>query len=143
MSSLTNPKPNEGENEVEVPSSSVPLQLSGEQEASNNPPSSDSIPKPKPAAVNEQTMATSPTTARRTGFVPERKTLRDVKAAGIRNPLTIASGFVNTVAGMMEERVWFGPRKTTRDPQPEETKKEDQSDSDSEETFEVSSLTMY
>lgn len=64
-----------------------------------NPQSQTTADEPK---TNPPTSAgTSPRTGRRL-FVPERVKLRDVKDARLTNPLTVATGLVNTVADLVE-----------------------------------------
>ena len=71
----------------------------------------------------------SPDTARKANFVPERITLKQVKDSRIYNPITMATGLVNTVTDLVDKRVHFGPKKT---PPPQ-----DSSSSDSDDDFEV------
>lgn len=77
----------------------------------------------------------SPETARKASFVPERITLKQVKDSRLyRNPITVATGLVNTVTDLVDKRVHFGPKKLAEAPP------NDDSSSDSEDTFEVDSL---
>ena len=76
----------------------------------------------------------SPDTARKASFVPERITLKQVKESRQYNPLTVATGLVNTVTDMVDKRVNFGPKKTSDDAPPTT---QDSSTSDSDEDFEV------
>ena len=68
----------------------------------------DSSPCPKPRPQTPPTSAepkVTPTASPRMGrrpFVPERVTLRGVKDARLTNPLTVATGLVNTVADLVE-----------------------------------------
>ena len=83
-------------------------------------PPQDSAPRPKPNPQTPPTSepkatlsaGTSPRTGRRS-FVPERVTLRDVKDARLTNPLTVATGLVNTVAHLVEGFTIRGKKKTT------------------------------
>ena len=89
----------------------------------HTPPTTDSrptVPVPSPPQVpapypgpQSQTIAAEPTvnptaaagTSPRTGrrlFVPERVKLRDVKDARLTNPLTVATGLMNTMADLVE-----------------------------------------
>ena len=79
--------------------------------------SEDSIPRPKPEPQAPPTSdppktaspGTSPRAGRR-GFVPEPVTLRGVKDARLINPLTVATGLVNTVAHLVEGLGFPGKR---------------------------------
>ena len=83
-------------------------------------PPQDSVPRPKPNPQTPPTSepkatssaGTSPQTGRRS-FVPERVTLRDVKDARLTNPLTVASGLVNTVTHLVEGLTIKGKKKAT------------------------------
>ena len=79
----------------------------------------------------------SPDTARKANFVPERITLKQVKESRRYNPITVATGLVNTVTDLVDKSVNFGPKKTTDDTPPTT---QDSSTSDSDEDFEVGSL---
>ena len=75
----------------------------------------------------------SPDAARKASFVPERITLKQVKDGRLyRNPITVATGIVNTVTELVDKRVNFVPKKTVEDPPNEES-----DSSDSDDTFEV------
>ena len=74
----------------------------------------------------------SPDTARKANFVPERITLKQVKESRLYNPITVATGLVNTVTDLVDKRVNFGPKTTTADDAPPTS-----SSSDSDEDFEV------
>ena len=83
------------------------------------PPPEDSVPCPKPEPQTPPTWepkttatGTSPQMRRR-AFVPERVTLRGVKDARLTNPLTVATGLVNTVAHLVEGLVIPGKKKST------------------------------
>ena len=75
----------------------------------------------------------SPDTAQKANFVPERITLKQVKESRRYNPITVATGLVNTVTDLVDKRVHFGTRKTTEVPPPSH----DSSSSDSDDNFEV------
>ena len=67
--------------------------------------------KTPPTASNEpKTTGASPQTDRRQ-FVPPRVTLRGVKDARLRNPLTMATGFVNTVTDLVEGLTLSGKKR--------------------------------
>jgi hypothetical protein len=74
----------------------------------------------------------SPDTARKANFVPERITLKQVKESRRYNPITVATGLVNTVTDLVDKRVNFGPKTTSADNAPPTS-----SSSDSDEDFEV------
>ena len=48
-------------------------------------------------------------------FVPERVTLRGVKDARLRNPLTVATGLVNTVSDLVEGLTISGKKRERRE----------------------------
>ena len=74
----------------------------------------------------------SPETARKANFVLERITLKQVKDGRLyRNPITLATGLVNTVTDLVDRRIHFGPCK------PGEAPPTDSSSSDSDDAFEV------
>ena len=64
-----------------------------------------------PEPTNEpKTTGASPRSGRRS-FVPERVTLREVKDARLRNPLTVATGLLNTVSDLVEGLNLSGKRR--------------------------------
>ena len=76
----------------------------------------------------------SPDAARKANFVPERITLKQVRDSRLYcNPITVATGLVNTVTDLVDKRVNFAPKKMVEVPPNEES---DTSDSD-DEAFEV------
>ena len=90
-------------------------------------------PPPRPAERSPPSSSeTSPETVRKMTFVPQRITLRQVKDSRLyRNPITMATGLVNTVTDLVDKRVHFGPKKSEEAPPKEE------SESDSDDSFEV------
>ena len=66
-----------------------------------------------PTAAVPKTTGASPQTERRR-FVPSRVTLREVKDARIRNPLTMATGLVNTVTDLVEGLTLTGKKREGR-----------------------------
>ena len=96
--------------------------------------SQDEIPPPKVdvTVTGEPTVGgASPDTARKANFVPERITLKQIKdGRRYRNPITVATGLVNTVTDLMDRRINFGPKKTP----PTDSSS---SDSDDDDAFEV------
>ena len=134
---IVNPAP------VPLPEDSVPVPV---------PPPEDSAPHPisepqAPPTSDPQTTppGTSPRMRRRE-FVPERVTLREVKDARLLNPLTVATGLVNTVAHLVEGLTIPGRRKPTTESDGREVKREDskatqgqqEEEEEEEETFVVS-----
>ena len=71
-----------------------------------NPPDATIDPKISSGA--------SPRSGRRL-FVPERVTLRGVKDARLRNPLTVATGLVNTVSDLVEGLTISGKKRERRE----------------------------
>ncbi len=100
------------------------------------PPSTDSLPRPKPESQPEpeSQLKGSPSTARRPSskFVPQKVTLSTVKASGRRHPFFIATGVMNTLTDLVQEHVRIKPE---AEPQPPPNKEEE---SDNEDAFEVS-----
>ena len=89
--------------------------------------------EPQTHNVDPPVGGASPDTARKANFVPERITLQLVKDGRLyRNPLTVATGLVNTVSDLVDKRVHFGPKKSSEAPPIH-----DSSSSDSDDTFEV------
>ena len=78
-----------------------------------NKPEHQTLPtnNPKTTAAHK-IPSTSPRTGRRP-FVPERVTLRGVKDSRIRNPLTVATGIVNTVSDLVEGLTLPGRKRGT------------------------------
>ena len=87
-----------------------------------------------PSHVTPLVGGASPDTARKANFVPERITLKQVKESRLYNPITMATGLVNTVTDLVDKRVNFSPKKSTDDAPPTT---HDSSTSDSDEDFEV------
>ena len=122
------------------------LRAQGSGEATTIQPSLDSIPRPKPAAsTTEPALTSEPPTQnqppggprRASNFVPERVTLKNVRDAGIRNPLTVATGLVNSFSDLVEEHLRFGGSKKPQ-LQFEESVGEEEGEKSEEEVFEVS-----
>ena len=67
-------------------------------------------------------------------FVPDRLTLKRVKEGGLFHPLAVATGLVNTVADMVQEKVHVAPVKKPLPPSTPPTAEEEHS----EEEYEVS-----
>ena len=77
----------------------------------------------------------SPNAVCKANFVPERITLKQVKESRCYNPITMATGLVNTITDLVDKCINFGPEKTKDDAPPTP------STSDSDEDFEVHSTT--
>ena len=99
--------------------------------------SQDEIPQPKVDVLvtgvdpEPSVGGASPDTARKANFVPERITLKQIKdGRRYHNPITVATGLVNTVTDLVDRHIHFGPKKTP----PTDSSS---SDSDDDDTFEV------
>ena len=134
---IVNPAP------VPPPEDSIPAPIPPPEESFPHP-----IPEPQaPPTSDPQTTppGTSPQIRRRE-FVPERVTLREVKDARLLNPLTVATGLVNTVAHLVEGLTMPGRKKPTAESDGREVKREEpkptqlqeEEEEEEEETFVVS-----
>ena len=119
----------------------------GGEEVITEQPSLDGIPRPKsptsttkPAPTSELPAQNYPPGSSKTAssFVPERITLKNVRDARIRNPLTLATGLVNSFSDLMQEHLHFGGSKKQPQLQFEETKEDEEGDKSEEDIFEVS-----
>ena len=114
-------------------------QPSGENPLPNDLPSGSlgSIPKPKPVIQPPPTSPlTSPSAPRRasSNFTPGRMTLKNVKDARILHPVTIATGLMNTLTDIVQDRVFLVSKPSVPEGTSPATQEED---SDTEETYEV------
>ena len=103
-----------------------------------NPPDATIDPKISSGA--------SPRSGRRL-FVPERVTLRGVKDARLRNPLTVATGLVNTVSDLVEGLTISGKKRREEGAAAQEKQQQQQQQqlpptAEEEETFVVSGIPL-
>lgn len=137
-------KPLPGYDRDLTPPATQDQQAEGEESVIEEPPTpqattellpSTQLPS-EPHGMTPPAVTTSPPTARKGSF--GRVTLQTVKDGGFRNPLTIATGFMNTMSDLVEEHVRFVPSVICSPiTHTEGTQSQERNESDNEEMFEV------
>lgn len=136
-------KPLPGYDRDLTPPATQDQQAEGEESVIEEPPTpqpTTELPSTKlpsePHGATPPAVTTSPPTARKGSF--GRVTLQTVKDGGFRNPLTIATGFMNTMSNLVEEHVRFVPSVICSPiAHTEGTQSQERNESDNEEMFEV------